>query len=419
MSGMRTTMPSSAAIARAVDAELVADACGDGQCPRRVHLHAVGGVQDESPVAELVAESLDHESRVGRHVPGDLALLGEERDQVARGAFVEAAGRDPGGSRSASARVRELARVRADGSAELGRAADAVALPERDAAGLAERGRDEHPVVRDVFDAPARRAEREDVADPRLVDHLFVELADAGGLLADHEDAEQASVGDRAAARDGEALRPGATGERAVHAVPDDARSQLGELVGRVLAAEQVEGRVVGGARQRRERRAASHGVEPLVGVDLVERDGGDGLLGQHVEGVRRAPELFDQPLDHALGGDGGVDQVGPVLREQHAARHLADLVPGAADALQPARDRWRRLDLDHEVDGAHVDAELERARRDDAAQAAALEVVFDDRALVFADGAVVGPGEERLGARRSARSRPSAGPGHRRRRPD
>ena len=49
----------------------------------------------------------------------------------------------------------------------------------------------------------------------------------------------------------------------------------------------------------------------------------------------------------------------------------LADAVAGAADALQPARDRLRRLDLDHEVDGAHVDAELERGGRDQAGQLA------------------------------------------------
>jgi hypothetical protein len=35
--------------------------------------------------------------------------------------------------------------------------------------------------------------------------------------------------------------------------------------------------------------------------------------------------------------------------------------VPGAADALQAAATRPRRLDLDDEVDRAHVDAELER----------------------------------------------------------
>ena len=37
-----------------------------------------------------------------------------------------------------------------------------------------------------------------------------------------------------------------------------------------------------------------------------------------------------------------------------------ADLVAGPADALQPARDAARRLDLHHQVDRAHVDAELQ-----------------------------------------------------------
>ena len=40
--------------------------------------------------------------------------------------------------------------------------------------------------------------------------------------------------------------------------------------------------------------------------------------------------------------------------------------VAGAADALHAARDRRRRLDLDDEIDGAHVDAELERRGRDE-----------------------------------------------------
>ena len=48
------------------------------------------------------------------------------------------------------------------------------------------------------------------------------------------------------------------------------------------------------------------------------------------------------------------------MLREDHAAGDRADLVAGAADALQPGGDRRRRLDLDDQVDGAHVDAQLE-----------------------------------------------------------
>ena len=70
---------------------------------------------------------------------------------------------------------------------------------------------------------------------------------------------------------------------------------------------------------------------------------------------------------------DRRLEQVAAVLREDAAPLlSLAHAVPGAADALQAARDRARRLDQEHEVDRAHVDAELERAGRDDAAQLAA-----------------------------------------------
>ena len=76
------------------------------------------------------------------------------------------------------------------------------------------------------------------------------------------------------------------------------------------------------------------------------------------------------------------------------ALRRLADLVAGAADALQPGRDARRRLDEDDEVDGAHVDAELERGGRDDRRDPAGLEVLLDLEPLLARDRAVVGADE-------------------------
>ena len=61
-----------------------------------------------------------------------------------------------------------------------------------------------------------------------------------------------------------------------------------------------------------------------------------------------------------------------------------------AADALQAARDRRRRLDLDDEIDGAHVDAELERRGGDERPQRAGLEQVLDLHALRPGDRSVV-----------------------------
>ena len=67
---------------------------------------------------------------------------------------------------------------------------------------------------------------------------------------------------------------------------------------------------------------------------------------------------------------------------------------PARPTRCSPLATRRRRLDLDHQVDGAHVDAELEAARRDHRGQPARLEVVLDLGALLLAHRAVVRPGE-------------------------
>ena len=65
---------------------------------------------------------------------------------------------------------------------------------------LPGRRGDQDPIPRDLVDPPCRGSQHEDLASPRLVHHLLVELADAGAVREEH--AEQASVGDRAAADD-------------------------------------------------------------------------------------------------------------------------------------------------------------------------------------------------------------------------
>ena len=272
--------------------------------------------------------------------------------------------------------------------------------------GSPNAGRDQDPVVGDLLDAPARRPECEHVADPRLVDHLFVELADAAARpgLADHEHAEQPPVGNRAAARHREPLCAAPADDRARVAVPHEPGAQLAEPIGRVATGEQVERGIERRARQRRERRRAAHELEPVLDLPFVEGGGGDGLLREHVERVRGDAQRLDRAAEHALGDDGGVQHVGAVLREDDALRDLAHLVPGPADALQPAGDRWRRLDLHDEVDRPHVDAELEARRRDDAAEPARLEVGLDECALFFADRTVVRPRQHRQGAGGDAR---------------
>ena len=100
--------------------------------------------------------------------------------------------------------------------------------------------------------------------------------------------------------------------------------------------------------------------AEPVLHVDGAEGRGGDRLLGQDVQRVGRYAQPLDLAREHPLHGDGRVDQVCPVLREQDALGDFADLVAGAAHPLQAAGHGGRRLDLHHQVHGTHVDAELE-----------------------------------------------------------
>ena len=130
---------------------------------------------------------------------------------------------------------------------------------------------------------------------------------------------------------------------------------------------------------------SSATGVSPRGG------DVGDDLLGQHVERVAQVAGRLDLAVEHAPHDDRRLEQVAAVLRVDRAPARLADLVAGAADALQAAADRAGRLDLDHEVDGAHVDAELEAAGGDDRPQVAALELVLDDDALLAGQRPVVG----------------------------
>ena len=154
---------------RAVDAEPFEDAGAHRERPWGMDPPPVGREQHHAPVAELVVEAFDDQRAVGGDDAGGLALLEQERGEVGAGPRVEVAELLP---------VEVAPDVVADGRAELVRTPDGVALPERQPGRLAERGRDDDPVVGDLLDAPAGGAEREDVVDARLVDHLLVQLAD-------------------------------------------------------------------------------------------------------------------------------------------------------------------------------------------------------------------------------------------------
>ena len=130
--------------------------------------------------------------------------------------------------------------------------------------------------------------------------------------------------------------------------------------------------------------RATAHDRRDLLDRTLLDRRRvGHDLLCEHVERIAEEPARLDLAVEHPACDDRRFEQVAAVLREDRPSRRFADLVTGTTDPLHAAAHGAGRLDLDDEVDRAHVDAELQRRRRNDRTQLAALELVFDHDALL------------------------------------
>ena len=263
------------------------------------------------------------------------------------------------------------------------------------------RGRDEHAVAGHLLDPPRRRAEW-NTAPPRLVDHLLVELADphAVPLATGEEHAVETAVRDGAAVRQRHAARTGPRPHGAGRAVARRAGPEAREGVGGVAPGEHVEhARRSGAARKLGEGRGpggsqlAHSSLERAPGSPVWRRSRRS-CCASTSSGLRGYHGVLDEPLAHAPRHDRALEQVGAELGEDAAALRLAHAVTGAADALQAARHRRGRLDLEHEVDRAHVDAQLERGGGHQARQLPRLELVLDDEALLPSERAVVGAGD-------------------------
>src|SRR5216684_4794080 len=160
-----------------------------------MHATAQRRVQAHSPVTDLVAEPLDHNRPVVGHRAGGRRLVLEVSEEVLDGAIVE-----PGSLSKALLGRRgrygaQLANHLPQRQTKLCGPAWSVRLPERDLARLTRRGSDQDLRGRDLGDPPCRRAEDEGLADPALVDHLLIELADAPSIL-DQVDGVKTTVWD-------------------------------------------------------------------------------------------------------------------------------------------------------------------------------------------------------------------------------
>ena len=193
-----------------------------------MHRSSERAVNDDAPVADLVAESLDHDGSIVGHCTRGLRLLVEVHQHVAGGQRVEPV---VGGERFGGCLGRErthLALKRPQRSPQFERPARSIAMPEGHLAGLTGCRAHHHALERDVVDAPRACAQQERLAWTALVHHLFVEFAHACAIGEEHP--EQPAVGDGATAGDREPLRAVAGAQCASHPIPDQTRTQLAEL---------------------------------------------------------------------------------------------------------------------------------------------------------------------------------------------
>jgi len=117
----------------------------------------------------------------------------------------------------------------------------------------------------------------------------------------------------------------------------------------------------------------------------------GDDLLAEDIERVSGEACGLDVTFVHGLGHRGAGDEVGAVLGKEDAFADGIHGVASSAYALHAAGNRGWSFNLNHEIDGAHVDAEFECRCRTQGFNLPGLELFFDNGALVCGERPVVG----------------------------
>jgi hypothetical protein len=128
---------------------------------------------------------------------------------------------------------------------------------------------------------------------------------------------------------------------------------------------------------------------EGVVGPVLASALG-DELLGEDVEGGDGLDDAVEEAAADGADEGGALDELVAGRGEEAAVRTEAEGMAGAADALEEGGDGAGRADLDDEVDGADVDAELQGGRADEGAHLAVLEALLHPEAALTGEAAMV-----------------------------
>ena len=130
--------------------------------------------------------------------------------------------------------------------------------------------------------------------------------------------------------------------------------------------------------------------MEEGLAIDRLGAGGADDMLRQHVEAGRPRRIAVELARLDRLQCRQRLQHLETVGRRDHGAARLVEPVVGAADALHQAAHALGRAHLDHEIDVAPVDAEVERRGRHHGAQPARRHRRLDLAALLDGKRAVM-----------------------------
>ena len=297
-------------------------------------------VNADSPVTDLVTESLDHDgSIVGQRTSG-FDLLVDVLQQVACSKRVEAMLR---GERALCCSRRLLVangpQERPHCTTEFQRSAESIAVPKRHLARL-PRGRvHDHSIERHVFDAPGGGSEHERFARSGFVHHLLIEFAYSRAIGQEHT--EHSPIRNGATVGDCEPLRSVTSPKCVGDAIPHDARFQVAELLTWIATCQQIEHVVAHLVGQLREVCATTnHRGERLHAAVGMHRYMRHYVLCQHVQRITQVPRGFDFGTHHSLCDNRNLEQVVPMLGEHLSTTRLTNAVSSSTDALQTSAYR-------------------------------------------------------------------------------
>ncbi len=350
-----------------------------------------------APVSELVPEPLDDDVAIRWNRASLLFLLREIFQKEGSGFRLEPALLGEARERFPAGRFINLARESAERAAELERPSRTVSSPERRFSRLARSRRNDDPVAGDSLDSPGRGTEGEGFASPRFVDHLLVELADARSPLAEVDGVEP-PIGDGARVQEGQHFGACPRGENVLGAIPREARPQVRQVRSRVVSREHLDDGHQDLTSQLPVWKSAARESFDFVDPPRPLRAESHHLLREHVQRTRRDLHALNLAFEHPLGDDGALEQIPLELGKEDSPAPLAHGVPRSADSLQAARDRSRRFHQNHEIDGPHIDPELEGARGDDALELAPLQRFLNLAALLVGKASMVSAEERSLG---------------------